>query len=656
MFDLNKKEKPFTSFGGFGGGGLGLAGGAIKLSTYVDDVFSTYVYTGTSSAGNAINNGIDLAGEGGIVWVKNRGATDHHLVTDEAGSFLTPSSTESEFTGNTGFISSFNSNGFTLGQGVRGSNNGDGQVSWTFRKAPGFFDVVTYTGNNTAGRTVAHNLGSIPGMIIVKKTSGTSNWAVWHRSLTSDNYTLLLNLTAAQDETGYFNDTAPTASNFTVSNSTLVNQSGQSYVAYVFAHDDASFGTGGNESIIKCGTYAGNGTATTVNIGFEPQWVLVKASDANYGWAMLDNMRGIVTGTADDRFLSANSSDEEQGQDMLDLTATGFIAKANSNTNANNKNYVYMAIRRPNKPPTAAIEVFGAATQVNPSGNQGGYRSGFVTDMAIQRRLLVTTNNFTSSRLLSGRRLSTNTNDVADAEVDNKYDYMNGYFAEASGSSTDKIAWLFKRAPGFFDIVGYSGNATAGTSHNHNLNAIPEFMMCKSYVSGGGAGWWCYHKDLSTNYAIRMDGSSNGNVAEQSASNYWNSSTHSSTTFTLGNYGDINGSGKTFISYLFATLTGISKVGSYSGSSGAVNVDCGFSSGARFVLIKRKDASGDWYLYDTTRGIVSGNDPYILLNTNGTQVTNTDYIDPLSSGFTVTSSAPTGLNASGGTYIFLAIA
>jgi hypothetical protein len=122
-----------------------------------------------------------------------------------------------------------------------------------------------------------------------------------------------------------------------------------------------------------------------------------------------------------------------------------------------------------------------------------------------------------------------------------------------------------------------------------------------------------------------------------------------------GNSGT-NGTGYTYISYLFATLSGISKVGTYTGTGNAINVDCGFSSGARFILIKRTDATGDWFVYDSARGIVSGNDPYILLNTNGTQVTNTDYIDPLSSGFTVTSSAPTGLNASGGTYIFLAIA
>ena len=106
---------------------------------------------------------------------------------------------------------------------------------------------------------------------------------------------------------------------------------------------------------------------------------------------------------------------------------------------------------------------------------------------------------------------------------------------------------------------------------------------------------------------------------------------------------------------LFASLAGISKVGAYVGTGNDLNVtDLG--AAARFVLIKRTDTNSDWYTYDSTRGIVSGNDPYLFLNDNAVEVTNTDYIDPHSSGFTITSSAPAGLNASGGKYLYLAFA
>ncbi len=133
-------------------------------------------------------------------------------------------------------------------------------------------------------------------------------------------------------------------------------------------------------------------------------------------------------------------------------------------------------------------------------------------------------------------------------------------------------------------------------------------------------------------------------------------STPTSTGVPVSSSNFAGGSGNTYIMYLFGNLDGISKVGTYSGTGNDVDVDCGFSAGARFVLIKRTDSgsnTGDWYVWDTARGIATGNDPYLELNTGDAEVTSTDYIDPLNSGFTVTSSAPAALNASGGTYIFL---
>ena len=133
---------------------------------------------------------------------------------------------------------------------------------------------------------------------------------------------------------------------------------------------------------------------------------------------------------------------------------------------------------------------------------------------------------------------------------------------------------------------------------------------------------------------------------------------HKSQILLSSSSSTVNASGNNYIQFLFATLSGISKVGTYSGTGNAINVDCGFTNGARFIMIKRidEDVTGDWYVWDTLRGIVSGNDPYLFLNSTAAQVTNTDYIDPLSTGFTVTSSAPAALNTSGGTYLFLAIA
>ena len=139
-----------------GGGGLD-----------IDEVFSTYVYTGTGST-RAISNGIDLNGEGGLVWIKSRDAASTHNLANTnsgAGKYLASNQTWSEVTNGNG-INSFNSNGFSVGSEGDVNRNNEDFTSWSFRKAPKFFDVVTYTGNG-------HHLVllvitySLPGYVII---------------------------------------------------------------------------------------------------------------------------------------------------------------------------------------------------------------------------------------------------------------------------------------------------------------------------------------------------------------------------------------------------------------------------------------------------------------------------------------------------------
>jgi len=208
---------------------------------------------------------------------------------------------------------------------------------------------------------------------------------------------------------------------------------------------------------------------------------------------------------------------------------------------------------------------------------------------------------------------------------------------------------MLKRATGCFDVVAYSGS---GSAHNeaHNLGVVPEMMIVKA--RSGARAWRVYTDVVGNTGSLRLNADA---AADSGVTAYWNNTTPTNSVFTVGTDNDTNSASYTYIAYLFATLAGVSKVGSYTGTGSNVDVDCGFSAGARFILIKRTDSSGDWYLWDSLRGIVAGNDPYLLLNTTAAEVTNTDYVDPLNAGFTVTSSAPAALNASGGSYIFLAI-
>jgi hypothetical protein len=226
---------------------------------------------------------------------------------------------------------------------------------------------------------------------------------------------------------------------------------------------------------------------------------------------------------------------------------------------------------------------------------------------------------------------------------------MNGFGIE--NSQTDKYAWMYRRAPGFFDVVCYTGTGSARTV-THNLGAVPELMIVKCR-SSASTDWKVYSSSLGNNKQVYL----NYDYAVETPRNTWNNTTPTSSVFSVGGSGlDVNNSGQTYVAYLFATCAGVSKVGSYTGTGTTLSIDCGFTAGARFILIKRTDSTGDWYVWDTARGIIAGNDPYLLLNSSAAEVTNTDYIDPLSSGFQISSTAPAAINASGGTYIFLAIA
>ena len=214
--------------------------GAVATKTYVDDIFSTFVYKGTGGA-NTVNTGLDISGEGGLVWVKNRTYARNSMLFDTVRGVNQEIATQSTSAqnNNTGLNQTFTSTGFTFNTSNSDVNSSSyDYASWTFRKSP-MFDVVTYTGNGSA-RTIAHSLGSVPGMIMVKRTDGADNWVVYHRGNADANnaghYFLRLNTTAAkQDSSSRFNDTEPTASVFSVGTDAGVNANGGTYVAYVFA-------------------------------------------------------------------------------------------------------------------------------------------------------------------------------------------------------------------------------------------------------------------------------------------------------------------------------------------------------------------------------------------------------------------------------------
>jgi len=601
-----------------------------------------------------VENGTEYVsgeGKGGLIWTKARDSSslDNVLVdTERATGWLVSNGTQAAAGTGTAYLS-FNSNGYDIDNAFNnwnGSTIGD-YVSWTFRKQEKFFDIQTWSGNGTAGRVISHDLGSVPGMIIIKCTNSAGEpWYVYHRETDSsapEDYHLKLNSSNARsDSDEMLNDTAPTSTGFTVTQYNSVNGSGNTYIAYLFAHDEQDFGEDSDEAIIKCGSFSGTGQ---VDLGFEPQWIMYKPYSQSWDWEIADNIRGLDAASSSVRKLEPNTSDAEANGSDIKINATGFY----NGTFGVSYPCIYVAIRRPHKPASefAATDLF---TPVSQNFAPGIIPAGFPIDLIWHARQ--GTANY--KRLFDRLRGATKGfyTDQNNADVTHNlfaFDNMTG-FEILPGTTIDAWSWMmFRRAPGFLDVVSYTGTGSA-TTVTHNLGVAPEMMILKNRTDA--SSFQVYHSANPAVYHLEL----NNTNARNSNGAVFNSTAPTSSVFSVGTQNNVNGSGKNLMAYLFASVDGISKVGSYTGTGNDVNVDCGFSSGARIVIAKRSDSTGGWYLWDSARGIVAGNDSYFLVNDEAAQVTNTDYIDPLASGFTITSSAPAELNASGGTYVFLAVA
>ena len=632
---------------------LAAAGNAAADPTYVDDVFSAYTFTGNATA-RSINNGIDLGGEGGLVWVKDITAgwgNQHHMVDTERGAgYVIYSSSTVNQAQSSQSITGFASSGFSLGTNSSVNGNNQDLVSWSFRKCPGFFDVVTYTGNGTSGRTVAHSLGSTPGAVFIKCTSHSDDWWVWHRSVSTGNINgnnlLKLNSSDAAVSRTYIGTV--NSSTFELGTDGAVNGSGKSYVAYIFAHDDQSFGDDSNEAIIKCGSYTGSGSEQLINLGFESQFVMIKKTNSSGNWLMLDIARGFSVVGEIDHYMHANDDSSHSIHQYGGPSASGFrLEGTDGDSNASGSTYVYIAICRSHRPPSTGTEVFLAST----ADNSTSITTGFDVGANITDSRNAGADVYWGSRLVGKDKYLESNKTDAQTSFGNSFLYRKSDIFQqlllASGSNP--ITWMFARRAKFCDVVAYTGNGNSSSQVTHNLNAAPELIIVKQ--RDATRSWAVYATAVGTGKFLKLE--TTDTVFTQSGIF---DTAPTASNFTVGSNTYVNSSNGKYIAYLFASLDGVSKIGKYTGTGSDVNVDCGFTNGARFVLIKRLTSgwAASWWVFDSVRGITTGNEPGIYLNTNGAEYSR-DSVAPLSSGFTV-KPGDFELNASGVEYLFFAIA
>ena len=322
-----------------------------------------------------------------------------------------------------------------------------------------------------------------------------------------------------------------------------------------------------------------------------------------------------------------------------------------------------MAIRRPDglvgKPAAAGTDVwsamYGKTDNTTPT-----FVSGFVTDFGFFKEPASSSTWYSQHRLTgTGYMIPSSANAEAQSG-NNKFDYQNGFYA-ATGNWGASMNWLWKRHAGF-DVVTYIGdtheNVMNGTSRKirHSLGRTPEMICVKR--RNLSEDWTVYHSGMgdgspAINYFMQWN---NTNARYDSSSNnyVWGGVAPDATHFSVGpanNPDRTNNSNSQYVAMLFANVDGISKCGSYDGQGSDLTVEFGFQP--RFIMVKRYDASGDWNLYDTTRGLVSGSDKELKLNDNGAQ-TNHELGDITSTGFTFACGGSHDTCSAGKKYIYYA--
>jgi len=327
--------------------------------TTIDDpeaYFETKLYVGNGGTQNI--TGLDFAPN--WVWLKDRTNANSGRINDTvrtATKYLIPSTTGTEATESAG-LTSFNSDGFSLGSNSDFNGDTANFVSWNWKagtsasgdtsgsgtaktfssssSSTAGFSIVKYVGNGTTNHAIPHGCGTAPKMIIVKTTTKSSQaWPVDCRQVGGVMYLDETGAAGAYGNDNPFTSVAPTSSVFSVGSPGNTNYNDDTYIAYCFAE---------KQGYSKFGSYVGNGNAdgTFVYTGFRPAWVIIKQSSASGNqWNIIDNKRDIDNPVTE--FLLANTNGAEVTYTMLDFLSNGFkLRTVASNFNATTT-YVYMA-------------------------------------------------------------------------------------------------------------------------------------------------------------------------------------------------------------------------------------------------------------------------------------------------------------------------
>jgi hypothetical protein len=644
--------------------------------------FNVVLYTGNGSTQSITGVGF----KPDFVWIKPRSFADNHALSDSTrgvNKSLAPNTTSAEQALG---VTSFDADGFSLPNWGNVNQNGATFVAWCWKANGGTttagsgtnttsvtnqantkagFSITTFTGSASAAGNFTHGLGEVPDMYIVKTTSFSDSWFVWHKDLTNTTgYAVRLNTNAAQQNlTGFWNDTAPTSTLISLGNGVLVNNA--TYVAYAFKS------VAGYSSI---GSYTGNGSTNgpVVNTGFEPAWLMLKRTDSAGSWAMIDNKR--TPTNPRNKELFANLTDAENTFTAVNFLTNGFQIINTSNTyNANGGSFIYIAFASDASAAPVLADSFANKLYTGTGSATSISGLGFSPSLAwIKGRTNTASHQWFDTLRGATYQISSdstgaqtqNTQMLTSFDTDG---FSLGNQSSVNGSGVNYVAWNWKANPvptintdgtiqsivsanqaSGFSVVKWGGTGSASTV-GHGLSAAPEIILTKRL--NGTGDWYTFSVFANggttpANYFLKLNSSDAEILNTGSPPSVFAGTVPTATVFSVGT--TLSGStSDSYIAYCFTSISGFSKIGTYSGNSSTQAIT-GLGFSPNWVLLKETDGVDSWELYDTARGATS------VLYPNGANAegVNSGLTSFDSDGFTLGSA--TSANESGKTYIYMA--
>ena len=641
--------------------------------------FKTIEYTGNQST-------LSISGVGfksDLIWLKETSGTDRHVLIDTIrgeDSQISTNSADAATTFGSNF-ESFDTDGFTLGDATETNGNGETYAAWCWKAGNEWqlntdgainstinantgngFSIVRYHGTGST-TTVGHGLGAVPEWIIVKNLSnnhsGNAHWAVYHKGIGETKVIYLNRTNAVGTSNAFWNDTAPTSTVFSIGTDNDVNVDGEDFIAYCW--DSVS-------NFSSIGSYTGNGSAgQTITTGFKPDWVLIKSTVGTANWHLYDTVRNRGL----NQFVQPNNTDAQEEHigntnPHLEMTSTGFSITADGVTQGNNTNgnlYIYAAFAMNPTLNTTLANSFKTVTYTGTGSATSITSLGFKPDLIwIKDRGRTREHIWSDSVRGANREISSNTSDAEEKDRGvSTFDTDGFSFLDGNTNYNDSgesyVAWCWKAGNNYvsnidgsipsivnantangFSIVKWTGTGAINTV-GHGLSAAPEMILIKDLDST--SDWQVYAEPIGNGNKLSLNSS-----AAASSTTRFDSTSPTSTVFTLRDIGLEGG----LIAYCFHSVSGYSKIGSYTGT-GSSNSITGLGFQPDFVIIKNTDSARGWQMFDSVRGVnqvlFANSDSDESSEAAGTSLSSFD-----SDGFTV--GTGNGVNENGDTFIYMA--